>query len=71
MAPMQYLSQWRLRLAADALVHTDRAVKTIAETAGFASTAAFTRAFKRELGASPVEWRRTRRNRKRANPKSG
>ena len=68
MAPMQYLSQWRLRLAADALGHTDRAVKLIAETAGFASTAAFTRAFKRELGVSPVRWRQIRRSGKRPNP---
>ena len=58
MAPMQYLSQWRLRVAADALGHTGRAVKLIAESAGFGSTAAFTRAFKREFGISPARWRR-------------
>jgi AraC-like DNA-binding protein len=59
-APMQYLSQWRLRLAADSLGHTDRAIKAIAETAGFASVAAFTRAFKREFGVAPARWRRAR-----------
>ena len=58
MAPMQYLSQWRLRVAADALGNSDRAVKLIAESASFGSTAAFTRAFKREFGISPVGWRR-------------
>lgn len=58
LAPMQYLSQWRLRLAADALRHTDRAIKMIAGDAGFGSTAAFTRAFKREFGDSPAIWRR-------------
>lgn len=62
MAPMQYLSQWRLRVAADALGHTDRAVKLIAETAGFGSTAAFTRAYKREFGVSPARWRRNQRD---------
>lgn len=61
MAPMQYLSQWRLRVAADALGKSDRAVKLIADTAGFGSTAAFTRAFKREFGASPAKWRRNQR----------
>jgi len=59
LAPMQYLSQWRLRLAADALRHTDKAIKLIADAAGFASTAAFTRAFKREFGVSPAHSRRS------------
>jgi len=57
-APMQYLSQWRLRLAADSLRHTDRAIKVIAEVAGFGSVAAFTRAFKREFDVAPAKWRR-------------
>ena len=35
--------------------------KLIAESAGFGSTAAFTRAFKREFGVPPVAWRRRRR----------
>ena len=61
-APMQYLSQWRLRLAADSLGHTDRAIKAIAEKAGFGSVAAFTRAFKREFGVAPATWRRGRGN---------
>jgi transcriptional regulator GlxA family with amidase domain len=35
MAPMQYLTQWRLRVAADSLAHSDRAIKSIAEKRGF------------------------------------
>ena len=62
MAPMQYLSQWRLRVAADALRHTDGAIKLIAEAAGFGSTAAFTRAFRRTFGVSPARWRRIQPN---------
>ncbi|HTN49245.1 MAG TPA: AraC family transcriptional regulator [Burkholderiaceae bacterium] len=63
-APMQYLSQWRLQLAADALAFSHRATKSIASDAGFGSPAAFSRAFKREFGASPARWRaRTRRPR--------
>jgi AraC-like DNA-binding protein len=58
LAPMQYLTQWRLRVAADSLAHSDRAIKSVAESAGFGSTQAFTRAFKREFGASPAKWRR-------------
>jgi len=61
-APMHYLSQWRLRVAADLLANTDRATKLIAESAGFGSTAAFTRAFKREFGVPPARWRQDQRN---------
>jgi AraC-like DNA-binding protein len=68
MAPMQYLSQWRLRVAADGLRHTDRAIKLISEAAGFGSTAAFTRAFRREFGVSPDQWRRNQHSRERADP---
>lgn len=56
--PMQYLLEWRLRLAADALAGSELGIKNIAADAGFNSTTAFSRAFKRELGVSPGEWRR-------------
>ena len=56
-APMQYLSQWRLHLAADALASSDSATKRIASDAGFGSTAAFSRAFKREFGVPPARHR--------------
>jgi AraC-like DNA-binding protein len=56
-APMQYLSQWRLHLAADALASSDNATKRIASDAGFGSLAAFSRAFKREFGVPPARWR--------------
>jgi len=57
LGPMQYLSRWRMGVAADALRHSDRAIKVIAEAAGFGSTAAFTRAFRRGFGSSPARWR--------------
>jgi AraC-like DNA-binding protein len=56
-APMQYLSQWRLHIAADALASSDSATKRIASDAGFGSLAAFSRAFKREFGVPPARWR--------------
>jgi AraC family transcriptional regulator, alkane utilization regulator len=58
-APMQYLWQWRLHLAADALASSDRGMKNVAGDAGFGSIAAFGRAFKREFGVSPARWRRS------------
>jgi AraC-like DNA-binding protein len=60
MAPMQFLAQWRMRIAADALAKTDRAIKLIAESAGFQSTEAFSRAFKRQFRKPPAQWRRER-----------
>lgn len=61
-SPMQYIAQWRLRLAAHALVSTDRAIKKIAGDAGFGTPVAFGRAFKREMGTSPGAWRKNTRN---------
>ena len=58
--PMQYLTQWRLQSAADLLHNTRRAIAVIAADVGYDSEAAFSRAFKRELGAAPATWRRAR-----------
>jgi len=56
--PMQYLTRWRLALAAQALRAGSEAVARIAERVGYDSEAAFNRAFKREFGAPPAKWRR-------------
>ena len=56
--PMQYLTRWRLQLAADFLRGSQRAVAAIAAEVGYDSEAAFSRAFKREFGAAPAAWRR-------------
>lgn len=58
MGPMLCLSRWWLRLLVDALRHSDRAIKLIAEPAGVGSTAALTRALKWEFAGSPSFWRR-------------
>ena len=59
--PMQYLTRWRLQLAADLLHTSRRNIAAIATEVGYDSEAAFSRAFKRELGAAPATWRRARR----------
>lgn len=64
--PMQYLTRWRLQLAADLLQGSQRAIAAIAADVGYDSEAAFSRAFKRELGAAPASWRRTSATRARA-----
>ena len=58
-SPMQYLTRWRLALAARALRSGSDAITHIAERSGYESEAAFNRAFKREFGVPPAAWRRT------------
>jgi AraC-like DNA-binding protein len=59
--PMQYLTGWRMALAAQALSSSNDAVARIAERVGYESEAAFNRAFKREFGTPPAAWRRAAR----------
>ena len=56
--PIQYLTQWRIQLAARRLVEGNDKVGAIAFDVGYRSEAAFSRAFKRVAGVSPAEWRR-------------
>jgi AraC-like DNA-binding protein len=55
--PMQYLTQWRMQVASRLLRDTTAKVIEIASSVGYESEAAFSRAFKREVGASPAAWR--------------
>jgi AraC-like DNA-binding protein len=57
-SPMQYLTRWRLALAAQALRAGGEAIVRIAGRSGYESEAAFTRAFKREFGVPPAAWRK-------------
>jgi AraC-like DNA-binding protein len=58
-SPMQYLTRWRLGLAARALRSGNDAISRVAERSGYETEAAFSRAFKREFGLSPSTWRKT------------
>jgi AraC-like DNA-binding protein len=62
-APMSYLTDWRLELGAEALRTTSRSVQSIALDAGYESEAAFNRAFKRKFSAPPARYRREWRER--------
>lgn len=57
-SPMAYLMRWRLKLAAEILQSTDETIVNVAEAAGYGSESAFNRAFKREFGSPPAQFRR-------------
>lgn len=59
--PMQYLTNWRMQVAANRLLCTTDSVADIAHRVGYDSEAAFSRAFKKAVGAPPSEWRTERR----------
>jgi AraC-like DNA-binding protein len=62
-SPMAYLSRWRLKLGADTLLSTEESVAEVAAAVGYGSEAAFNRAFKREFGCPPAQFRRNHKPR--------
>lgn len=56
--PMDYLTRWRMLLAADRLKQSKDPVGQIALSLGYVSEAAFSTAFKRVMGASPRQYER-------------
>jgi AraC-like DNA-binding protein len=57
MPPLTYLNRWRMMLAQRALRHGDVRVGSLASELGYASESAFSTAFKREVGESPLRYR--------------
>ena len=55
--PLRYLSRWRLTIAADLLRSGGLKVTEAAYRSGYASDAAFSRAFKAHFGYAPSEAR--------------
>ena len=55
--PLAYLSRWRMLLAQRALRDSDVRVGSLAVELGYASESAFSTAFKREVGESPLRYR--------------
>jgi AraC-like DNA-binding protein len=58
--PMQYLTRWRLTIAAQRLRTEQTTLARLAEDSGYESEAAFNRAFKRALGTTPAAWRKNK-----------
>ena len=55
--PIQYLTRWRMQLAARRLNERGAKVAAVAQEVGYDSEAAFSRAFKKFSGQSPRAWR--------------
>jgi AraC-like DNA-binding protein len=55
--PMQYLTAWRMQCAAQRLDAPGARVQAVAAAVGYASEAAFSRAFRRHTGRPPSAWR--------------
>lgn len=58
--PMQYLTCWRMQLAARLLSDGRQKIAAIGREVGYESEAAFSRTFKRIAGVSPAAWRSRR-----------
>jgi len=61
--PMQYLANWRMQLATGLLSGGAATIAEIAEKVGYESEAAFSRAFKRNMGVAPAMWRKSQAQR--------
>ncbi|HTF42321.1 MAG TPA: helix-turn-helix transcriptional regulator, partial [Terriglobales bacterium] len=60
--PMEYLTRWRMLLAADRLKNSSsEGLSAIAQSLGYESESAFGKAFRRVMGSSPRQYSRTTR----------
>jgi AraC-like DNA-binding protein len=57
-SPMEYLTRWRMLVAADRMANTDHSISEIAQSLGYESASAFTKAFKKIMGCSPRQYNR-------------
>lgn len=55
--PGAYLSEWRLGIA-QSLLRKGKPVQWVADTVGYGSASALSRAFRAQIGQSPTEWMR-------------
>jgi AraC-like DNA-binding protein len=56
-APIEYVTSWRMQLAAERIRNGKDSLAAIAADVGYDSEAAFNRAFKRVTGVTPGRWR--------------
>ena len=56
--PLEYVTEWRMQKAIQLLQQRDKKLIDVARSVGYESDAAFSKTFKRVVGASPGEYRR-------------
>ena len=61
-APLTYLTEWRMRLAERALRDEATPVAVVGQSLGYTSESAFSTAFKRVTGLSPKAYRNASRD---------
>jgi AraC-like DNA-binding protein len=57
-APLQYVTRWRMQQAVELLRSSKLSVAEISEQVGYDSETAFSKAFKRQVGQSPNQYRK-------------
>lgn len=57
MAPLEYLIEWRMAIARDALARRTKSISELAFATGYESESAFSTAFRRVVGVSPKQFR--------------
>jgi AraC-like DNA-binding protein len=57
--PMEYLTRWRMLLAADRFKNSSGGLSAIAQSLGYESESAFGKAFRRVMGCSPRQYTRS------------
>jgi AraC-like DNA-binding protein len=62
LSPIAYLTEWRMKLGAEALETTEKTVAEVALDVGYNSEAAFNRAFKRIYQSPPAQFRQNRKS---------
>jgi AraC-like DNA-binding protein len=69
---MEYLTRWRMLLAADRLKNSSESLSAIAQSLGYQSESAFGKAFRRVMGCSPRQHNAVSKNvhRSRGGPRS-
>ncbi|WP_243744518.1 AraC family transcriptional regulator [Streptomyces hainanensis] len=66
--PLEYLIQWRMSLARDALARDTLSISELARATGYQSESAFSTAFRRVVGSSPAQFRNQARQPRVAEP---
>lgn len=62
-SPFDYLTEWRMTCAEEALTHGDQSIEAIMNAVGYQSESAFRKAFSKKTGMTPGSYRKDKRAR--------